>query len=521
VVTDRGKDARVRYRFSPLERRGLIAGWRGGQIASVAVGLVIGVLSIRSRPSVAGVALAGVGLGCGMALAFWPIQGRTGEQWLPLAVRWVWMASTVDPFRHDPTDIQPEPARVGVGVGLGASRRATAFDGLTVVGTPFRSGAERADAELGMTIDRRARTATAVLVVRGHSFALLGPGDQDGRIAAWARVLSSLAREDSDVHRLQWIETCLPDDGSAVRRHVSEHSVLDADSPAARSYRTLVDEAAPVTRRHQVLMAVSIRTARPVRAARSPGGRVEAIGAVLSREMLSLHRALEGADIAVDGALGPGALARVIGEASAALADASEQVDTPRRSGGVSAAAGPGREPAEDRATHWPWPMAVEPAWDAVHIDGTWHATYWIAEWPRVDVTPDFLAPLLFSPLRRSVSLIMEPMSPSRAARQVAQARTADLADGELRRRGGFLVTARQNREKAGVEERDVELADGHAQFRFSGYVTVTSDTRSELSAARAAVEQAAGQAGIELRLLYGAQDVAFACSLPLGRGLS
>ena len=42
---------------------------------------------------------------------------------------------------------------------------------------------------------------------------------------------------------------------------------------------------------------------------------------VLSREVLSLHRALEGADIAVEGALGPGALSRVIGEASAALAD--------------------------------------------------------------------------------------------------------------------------------------------------------------------------------------------------------
>jgi len=32
----------------------MIAGWRGGQIAAVAAGLVIGVLSIRSRPSVIG-----------------------------------------------------------------------------------------------------------------------------------------------------------------------------------------------------------------------------------------------------------------------------------------------------------------------------------------------------------------------------------------------------------------------------------------------------------------------------------
>ncbi len=317
----------------------------------------------------------------------------------------------------------------------------------------------------------------------------------------------------------------------------AEHAVLDSDSPAARSYQTLVDEAAPVTRRHQVLMAMSIRTVRPLRAARSSRSGVDAVGAVLSREVLSLHRALEGADIVVDGALGPGALSRVIGEASAALADTAladsapadnAPADTarsarpaPTRSGAGHAPPGSDRPPDDDRPSSWPWPMAVEPSWDAVHTDGTWHATYWIAEWPRVDVTPDFLAPLLFSPLRRSLSMVMEPMSPSRAARQVAQARTADLADGELRRRGGFLVTARQTREKAGVEERDVELADGHAQFRFSGYVTVTTDSRAELSTARAAVEQAAGQAGIELRLLYGAQDVAFACSLPLGRGLS
>jgi hypothetical protein len=539
----------------------MIAGWRGGQIAAVAVGLVIGVLSIRSRPSVIGVILAIIGLGSGMALAFWPIQGRTGEQWLPLAARWLWTAftgsrrqlapgpraghrATVD-RGHDnagPAEIRAESVGWGGGRGPGrgsgraAGRRATVFEGLTVVGVPFGAGSERAAGELGMTIDARARTATAVLVVRGHSFALLGTGDQDGRIAAWARVLSSLAREGSDVHRLQWIEACLPDDGSAVRRHVSDHAVVDADSAAARSYQTLVDEAAPVTRRHQVLMALSIRTARPLRAARSSGGGVDAIGAVLSREVHSLHQALEGADIVVDGALGPGALSRVIGEASAALADSAladnalaetgladpcPQSDVPTRSGAGHALPGSDRLPDDDRPSQWPWPMAVEPSWDAVHTDGTWHATYWIAEWPRVDVTPDFLAPLLFSPLRRSLSLVMEPMSPSRAARQVAQARTADLADGELRRRGGFLVTARQTREKAGVEERDVELADGHAQFRFSGYVTVTTDTRAELSAARGAVEQAAGQAGIELRLLYGAQDVAFACSLPLGRGLS
>ncbi len=115
----------------------------------------------------------------------------------------------------------------------------------------------------------------------------------------------------------------------------------------------------------------------------------------------------------------------------------------------------------------------------------------------------------------------MEPVPPSRAARQIAQARTADLADSELRRRGGFLTTARHHREREGVEERDAELAEGHAQLRFSGYVTVSADSRDELAQACGALEQAAGQARLELRLLYGEQDLAFACTLPVGRGLS
>ena len=523
VGSERGE--RVRYRFSPLEQRGVIAGWRGGQIVSVTAGLVIGVLVLRWRPSVGGVALAVAGVAAGVALACWPIAGRTGEQWLPLVVRWLWATSTGSLRQLSPAPRRGHVATVeppGSGAGPVGWRPApdarrvgghrTVFDGLQVVGVPFAS--DPMAVEAGVVVDRPCRTATAVLAVRGHNFALLGPGDQDARIASWARVLSTMAREGSEVHRLQWIESCHPDDGAAVLSHWADHSVLGADSRAGRSYRALVDEAGPVTRRHRVLLGISIHTARSARSIRASGGGLEGTGSVLTREIASLHRALEGADVTVDGVLGPGALGRVISEASTPMSEG--------RGAGRPDDQVPGRPAGgPEHPSSWPWPMAVEPLWEAVHTDATWHATYWIAEWPRVEVTPDFLGPLFFSPLRRSIVLTMEPVSPSRAARQVAQARTADLADGELRRRGGFLVTARHAREQRSVEERDVELADGHAQYRFSGYVTVTAGTLEELQNARAALEQVAGQARLELRLLYGEQDVAFACSLPIGRGLS
>ena len=47
-----------RYRFGPRERGGGLAGWRTGQIVTVAMGLVFGVLVLRWEPNAVGVAAA-------------------------------------------------------------------------------------------------------------------------------------------------------------------------------------------------------------------------------------------------------------------------------------------------------------------------------------------------------------------------------------------------------------------------------------------------------------------------------
>jgi hypothetical protein len=165
--------------------------------------------------------------------------------------------------------------------------------------------------------------------------------------------------------------------------------------------------------------------------------------------------------------------------------------------------------------------MAVEVAWGRVHADGTWHATFWVSEWPRIDVGPDFLAPFLLpSAVRRTVSVVMEPLGPVEAARKIEKARTADIADAEIRRRGGFLATARRRREEEVLARRELELADGHAHYRFTGYVTVSAADLDGLDEAVATVEQSAARAGIELRRCYGAQLESLLCALPLGRGL-
>ena len=116
-----------------------------------------------------------------------------------------------------------------------------------------------------------AQTYTAVLDVSGPGFVLLGAEDKARRVSDWSGVLASLAREGTAVHRLQWIERSLPDDGAEVRRHLGERAVLDVDSPPRRSYTDLVESEVADVHRHEVMLAVTVHAGRSARAVR--GGR--------------------------------------------------------------------------------------------------------------------------------------------------------------------------------------------------------------------------------------------------------
>ena len=490
-----------KYRFGPLERRGLIAGWRGGQIATVAAGLVVGVVSLRAHPDPFGVAEAVAVLGSSVALACWPIGGRTGEEWLPVVLRWG-ADGVGGRRRRSPLPGAGHRGALGAGTAGGVPKRAGspvgAFAGLGILAVSGdREGP--GSGEVGVVHDERAGTLTAVLALEGHSFALLGPGEKERRVAGWSGVLAALAREGSAVHRLQWLALALPDDGRAVHAYLRERAVGDPDSAARASYTGLLDGCGADISRHGVLLAVAVRLGR-----RGQGGTAAAASALL-RELANLSRLVGDAEVTCLGPLGPAELAASIRTLS--------EGDPPTR--------GPCTAEPIAAADRVPWPMATEVEWGRVRTDANWHATYWIAEWPRVDVGPDFLAPVLLGPLRRSVSVVMEPISPSRAVRAVEAARTADIADSELRRRGGFLATARRAREAELVVRRESELADGHGSYRFSGYVSVTAPTAERLEEWCQVTEHAAGQARLELRRLYGDQERALLCTLPLCRGLS
>ena len=168
-------------------------------------------------------------------------------------------------------------------------------------------------------------------------------------------------------------------------------------------------------------------------------------------------------------------------------------------------------------------PTATDEQWDRYRSDSAVHRTYWIAQWPRLAVGPMFLAPLLLSTdVVRSLSVVLEPVSPDRARRSVEAAITSDLADEEIRAERGFRTTARRRKRSDAVLRREQELAGGHQEFRFAAYVTVSAGDDQRLELACDHVEQAAHQAYLDIQPLWGEQDAAFTFgALPIARGLN
>jgi hypothetical protein len=461
------------YRFHPLERRGLAVGLTVPQVATLAVGLLgaLGAFRALGGPGGVGLALLLVALAGGAAC--WPLAGATPVQWAPVA--WRWLAGRRRPLLALPGGSAAPP-------------------GVRLLAAPCAPG----DEPLGVVEDRRSGSWAAVLPVAGRSFTLLDPTDKHRRLAAWGAVLASTARAGNPLYRLQWVERTVPSDRGALLRALDEAADPGRLPAAVDSYRELVRQVGATTTGHEVLLVVAVHPRRAARQRRSFGRGEAATCALLRRELRLLRGQLRTAE------LDPGA-----------------PLDLPRLVTTLRSAFDPPSRRHPPNAAGAAWPLAWYDGWTAARVDGRLHATYWVAEWPRCEVGPDFLAPLLASGGARAVAVTMAPVPPERAVREVESAKTAELADAELRRRAGFVPTARHRRQAEGVREREAELADGHAELRFSGYVTVSGGDDAELETACAAVETAGHQAGLQLRRLYGQQAAALTWTLPLARGLS
>jgi hypothetical protein len=498
-----------RYQFGPLERRGFLMGLRGDQVAVLGGGGALALLALRAAPGATAGLLAAILVFSALAGALLPVAGRPPVAWLPLlagyGLRRLRARHRVHPRVHLQGHLVSVDGDGSVLDILPPEDRPSCLRDLRIL------EAEAEGPAIGVIKDVRRRTYVGVIRASGRSFNLLDEPGQAAAVQAWASILAGYGVASSPVSRLQWIERTLPDDGRDIAEHFEERAAPEAPEAALRIYGRAAAEARQAGNRHECLLALRIDARRSWRQVRQAGQRDVDRGAcaLLIRELATLRESLRGAGISVGEVLGPRVIAAVI--------RSSYEPDVQRK---LRVIYGDGGDAGPHPRNAWP----AETDEHLSHLGSgprAFHATYHVREWPRIEVGPGFMAPLLLDAGNpRTVSMTLEPVPAAQAARELRRALTSDVSDDSLREKGGWLPSFRQQREQENVLRAERELTDGHASYRFSGYVTVSATSVDDLEAACAELEQAASRSQLELERLAAQQALAFTYTLPLCEGL-
>lgn len=483
------------YAFGPRDRGALLLGMRLPQLLLIAIGVASALLGFLAADANGG--LVGLSILAGTAvLAWFPIQGRPIVDWARPVLNHLYARITDQatylggPWAlHAPAELRSKLTLPGVGHRL----KVRAFD-------TSRHG--------DVAVIRDGRRWTAVLEVVAPAYPLADRATQQERVSAWGTLLAQLGQEGSRLAAMQWLERTIPDSGRGLDDWWREQGW--GKSPSADAYAKLIESAGPAATRHETFLVVSIDERRCRRAIRSAGGGPDGTAKVLMNELSWIESGLRRCDVQVVGWLGPRDLGRVIrtqyDPAATMGIDKRGATDNLGRDVALSAAG----------------PMAAKASFSQYRSDTGFHAVYWVAAWPRMQVQAAWLYPLLvLGGVRRTISLTAEPVPPSKSFREVRSAKVQKRTEEAHKERLGQVESALDDEEHEALLRRERELVLGHVEYRFTGFVTVTASSEAELEEACSEVEQAAVRSVLEIRRVFGEQDQAFvAGALPLAKGV-
>jgi hypothetical protein len=481
-----------RYRFGPLDRAGWILGLSATQCVLLAGGLILGGLALRATGSVLAAAAPVL---VAVVASFGRWEARPLHEWIAPLASWTglrargldrWGAHILDLGRTGTPELPPFLA------------------GLRFLEVPVTTGRPRASG-VGVVVDPTGQLLSATIRARGREFALLEAREQARLLDAWGAALGGFCRERGPVARITWSEWAAP---ASLENHLAfvyEHHRDTPAGPNLASYLDLVSSAGPLTTSHEILITLSVDRRR-VHRPRAADPDQAALDTLLEELHLFSVR-LEQAGVAVEPPLSPGDLAAV-------LRVRTDPSCAPRLEQRARTLAEDARLVAPQNCA----PLSVHAHWRDVAADEAIHRVYWIAEWPRLEVPADWLATLVLHPGGiRTLSIVCEPVAPSRSRRAIDREATRLASDEDQRTRRGFRIRAQHRRAETEVLAREQELVAGYAELTYAGFFTITAFDRDTLETQAGEWQQVAGQTGLELRPLDGQHDLGLGTALPLG----
>ncbi|MDJ0318396.1 SCO6880 family protein [Arthrobacter antibioticus] len=475
-------------KFPRYERHGLFMGFQWYQLGLVAIGVLAGTIASATGGPPALILTMPIWLGL---ILFGVLQ----YQRIPYPV-WA-SAATIFLLRQQLGQTkflakpeQPRPAgHLALPGGLGSLELRQTQEGAAFV------------------VDRQGHEAIAVLRCTTTSFALLDDDDKAYAVQAWSRVQTAMAQRPA-VARLAIQDYTVPYPSTALREFYDRAKAptrIEDVRWGDKSYLDLI-AAAGSTMIHELFVCLVIDTAKARRRIRDAGGSLVGMEHVVASEVEALTTGLKSHGVTVDEWL-PGT------KLTAVMRGAFDPEAVTRL-----AALEQGTEAAPLTAG----PMAVEEHWSYLRTDSGFHQTFWIAEWPRQQVFPGFLHPVVYvGNFRHTVTEVIRAIPSDQALRDIRSAHEAHDTRRRINARFDRPLTREQRAEEEEVAEREDEIVAGHGDVRPAAYITITADTLDDLARYRQELESAAAGAFVELRLLAGQQWPAFvAGALPLGRGL-
>ena len=458
----------LEYNFGLRDRAGIIAGLTGPGAIVAGIGCAIALALLMAGT---GLLLPGIILGACAILAFAPVGGRPAQEWVRIFLAYAKRLIIAPP--------QP-PALVSLYANPSEEEQAKTADIQVVEAGRW-----------GFLVDGHQYIALLRLS-GGEDFVLASDTEQDQSVAEWGSFLASLAREGSPIQRLQIIERATPAVTNPAVEGLATSAVSNPD--ALRSYQALLAHLGQSAMQHETYLALAIlpRVTRDI--IRSVTGEAEAV-----LQTLEQHQVTVQCCTAQD------------------IRSLQEHIRFPQAESVDAIASLSGRLlPALDN-------QRTREDIDTLLIGNTRHRVWEITEWPRVNVTADWLHPLLAAQIagQRIVSIHIKPVPTWKATRKAEHASTN--AASEMRRKGalGFESRARDVKALEAVSSREDELAGGYTGVEISGAVMVSAVGREALEQASRDVTDAMARSRLQAHKLYGRQRAGLQAVLPLCRPLS
>ncbi|MFJ2817137.1 SCO6880 family protein [Streptomyces sp. NPDC087294] len=487
------------------ERSGFMGNLSGLGFILLAAAAVIAMFPIYTRSwgaAVLALPLSGVLL----VLAYGRVLGLSADEWIILAVRHqiavatnrnLFFSGLFAPRAKDGAQPMDLPGR------LARLHLLEAPDGL--------------GGQIGIMHNPIDNTYTAICRVTFPGLALIDTERQNARVKGWATFLRGHCKEDGAITRISVHQRSLPDDGAALRSWTERHMSPDAPAVAVQALDELMQGAGPAAITRETYLSITLSSARARLAVKGAGGGQIGAAAVLVREINAMANSLSSAGLQVTEWLSPRGVAQAIRtafdpEAQLSLSARNTAADEPRWDGAPKGV-----------APEVAGPAATETVWGLYRHDGAWTVSYQVRGFPQSEVYATFLQPLLRprSNARRSLTLVYEPIGPTKARQELAREKTKREAARKLRSKTGRAESEDERRESMTARAQDAARASGHGVVRLTALIAVTVTDLEQLETACAELQADASSAGLEIRRAWGAQDDAFTiAALPLGQGL-